>query len=125
MQQEAYAQALIWGLASRLDVFGAGVEFRDGLFSDGHVVYAENNQWRDVTWSEGEALTSGLIWHRSLWAAGVVWQNQLITDDFYSLAPTSLIWGNTRYSYDVALIWGSERYVWDVALIWGLAGGGY
>ena len=124
MQQEAYAQALIWGRASRLDVFGAGVDYRDGLFSDSHVVYAENNQWRDVTWNEGEALTSGLIWHRSLWAAGIVWQNQLIADDFYSLAPTSLIWGNTRYGFDVALIWGPTRSVTDVALIWGRAGEG-
>src|SRR5262249_31343456 len=42
-QQDAYSQSLIWG--SRLDAWGTGVTYYDGLYSQTYVAFGQNNQW--------------------------------------------------------------------------------
>src|SRR5262245_28133946 len=111
-QQTAYAQSLIWGIG-RVG-WGVGVTYYDGLYSDTYVAFGKNNQWNYITWNSGTPLASGLIWSERLYASGVVWQNQLISNDFFDVSSTSLIWGYR--SYDSGLIWGLR----DAGLIWGL-----
>jgi Subtilase family len=111
-QQGVYAQSLIWGIG-RVG-WGVGVTYYDGLFDDSYVAFGKSNQWSYVTWNSGTPLASGLIWSERLYASGVVWQNQLISNDFFDVSSTSLIWGYR--SYDSGLIWGLR----DAGLIWGL-----
>lgn len=116
-QQGAYAQSLIWGIG-RLDAWGAGVTYYDGLYSSDYVVFGKNGQWSYVTWDSGTPQASGLIWADRLYASGVVWQNQVISNDFFDVSSTSLIWGIRGYlGYDSGLIWGIQ----DAGLIWGIA----
>jgi subtilisin family serine protease len=121
-QQEAYAQSLIWG--SRL-AWGAGVTFSDGLYSDRHVVFGQGNQWRYVTWDSGTPLDSGLVYRDDLAASGVEWSASQISDAFFTIDPATLIWGYSRYAWDLSLIWTFEQsLIWgyglhDQSLIWG------
>ncbi len=115
-QQEAYSQSLIWGIL-RLDAWGAGVTYYDGLYSESYVAFGQNNQWKYVTWDSGTSTPSGLIWTRELYASGVAWQNQVIADDFFDVSSSSLIWGIFGYACsESSLIWG----IWLNSLIWGL-----
>jgi hypothetical protein len=115
-QQVAYAQSLIWGVGRR-EGWGVGVTYYDGLFSDSYVVFGKDNQWNYITWTAGTPLASGLIWSERMYASGAVWQNQLISNDFFDVGPTSLIWGYRGYGgFDMGLIWGLR----DAGLIWGL-----
>ncbi len=121
VQQEAYAQSLIWGLLR--DVFGAGVTMSDGLYSDQHVVFGRDGQWVYVTWDQGTTLPSGVLWRDDLYASGVYWRDEAISDSFFSLNSSSLIWGfSDRYANDLSLIWGffGDRYAFDMGLIWGI-----
>jgi len=116
-QQLAYAQSLIWGIG-RFDSWGLGVTYYDGLFSDSYVVSGSNNQWNYVTWSDGTPTSSGLIWNERLYGSGLIWGNQIISNDFFNVGPTSLIWGIAGYGgYDMGLIWTLR----DSGLIWGNA----
>ncbi len=116
-QQLAYAQSLIWGIA-RFDSWGLGVTYYDGLYSDSYVVFGKNNQWNYVTWNTGVPTSSGLIWTDRLCGSGLIWGNQLISNDFFNVGPTSLIWGTAGYGgYDMGLIWSLR----DSGLIWGNA----
>ena len=116
-QQLAYAQSLIWGIG-RFDSWGLGVTYYDGLYSDSYVVSGSNNQWNYVTWSDGTPTSSGLIWNERLYGSGLIWGNQLISNDFFNVGPTSLIWGIAGYGgYDMGLIWTLR----DCGLIWGNA----
>ena len=118
-QQSAYAQSLIWGIG-RLDSWGLGVTYYDGLFSDSYVVFGKNNQWNYVTWDSGTATSSGLIWTNRLSGSGLIWSNQVISNDFFDVSPTGLIWGINGYGgYNSSLIWSLR----DSGLIWGIAGG--
>ncbi len=118
-QQLAYAQSLIWGIG-RLDSWGLGVTYYDGLYSDSYVVFGKNNQWNYVTWNAGTPTSSGLIWSDRLSASGLIWSNQLISNDFFDVGSTSLIWGINGYGgYDMGLIWGLQ----DSGLIWGISDG--
>ena len=115
-QQGAYAQSLIWGIG-RLDAWGAGVTYYDGLFSQDYVAFGQNNEWSSVTWDGGTSTASGLIWTRELYASGVAWQTQTVTSDFFDPSPTSLIWGVRGYgSSGSGLIWGIAS---GAGLIWG------
>ncbi len=105
-QQLAYAQSLIWGI-NRLDSWGLGVTYYNGLYADSYVAFGKNNQWNYVTWTSGTPTSSGLIWSDCLYASGLIWSNQVISNDFFSVGPTSLIWGINGYGgYDMGLIWG-------------------
>jgi hypothetical protein len=116
-QQLAYAQSLIWGIG-RLDSWGLGVTYYDGLYSDSYVLFGQSNQWNYVTWNAGSPQSSGLIWTDRLYASGLIWSNQVISNDFFSVGPTSLIWGINGYGgYDMGLIWGLQ----DSGLIWGIS----
>ena len=118
-QQLAYSQSLIWGIG-RLDSWGLGVSYYDGLYSDSYVVFGKNNQWNYVTWNAGTPTSSGLIWNDRLYGSGLIWGNQIISNDFFNVGPTSLIWGINGYGgYNTSLIWGLK----DSGLIWGIAGG--
>ena len=104
-QQEAYAQSLIWG--NRLSAWGAGVTYYDGLYSQSQVAFGQNNEWRYVTWDSGTATPSGLIWGHQIYASGVAWPNQVVSEDFFDVSSSSLIWGVRGYAcYDSGLIWG-------------------
>jgi serine protease AprX len=120
VQQEAYAQGLIWGFLR--EVFGAGVTMSDGLYSDQHVVFGQNGQWAYVTWDQGTTLGSGMVWRDDLYASGVYWGNDKISEAFFSLNSSALIWGfGDRTASDLALIWGfGDRYAYDMGLIWGI-----
>ena len=89
----AYASSLIWGNRRNLRAWGASVEWQDGMFSDDYVVFGGNDDWLYLA------------------ATGVVWQNRTIIDDFYSVEPTSLIWGGyrSRRLRTGSLIWGGSR----------------
>ncbi len=113
VQQLAYAQSLIWG-GSDASAWGAGVTWNGGLFADDYVVFGKDGRWAYVTWDSGTTLGSGLLWREALSGSGAVWQNSLMTDAFFDLDPSSLIWGYSRYGYDLSLIWG-----FDTSLIWG------
>jgi subtilisin family serine protease len=116
-QQLAYAQSLIWGIG-RFDSWGLGVTYYDGLFSDSYVVFGKDNQWNYVTWNAGTPTSSGLIWNERLYGSGLIWGNQIISNDFFNVGPTSLIWGIAGYGgYDMGLIWTLR----DCGLIWGNA----
>ncbi len=115
VQQSAYAQSLIWGF--RDASWSTGVASYDGLYSDGYVVFGKSGQWAYVTWDQGTLSSSGMLYYTQLYASGVVWQNSLMCADFYSLDPSSLIWGFSRASYDLSLIWGYMGF--DSSLIWG------
>ncbi|HZM70001.1 MAG TPA: S8 family peptidase [Candidatus Cryosericum sp.] len=105
-QQEAYAQSLIWGVR-RLDLWGAGVTYYDGLYSESYVAFAQNGQWCYVTWDGGSATSSGLIWTRGLYASGLIWGNKVIASDFFDVKSSGLIWGFIGYNrYASGLIWG-------------------
>src|SRR6266850_990750 len=53
-----------------------------------------------------------------LYGSGLIWGNQLISNDFFNVGPTSLIWGIAGYGgYDMGLIWTLR----DCGLIWGNA----
>ncbi len=118
-QQLAYSQSLIWGI-DRLDSWGLGVTYYNGLYSDSYVLFGGNNQWNYVTWSSGTPQSSGLIWTDRLYASGLIWSNQVISNDFFNVGSTSLIWGINGYGgYDMGLIWGLQ----DAGLIWGIADG--
>jgi len=112
-KQEAYSQSLIWGIG-RLDAWGLGVTFYDGLYTDTDVVFGNNGQWSYVTWDSGTSQASGLIWSNRLYASGLIWSNRLISNDFFDASSTSLIWGYR--GNDCGLIWGLR----DAGLIWGL-----
>jgi len=117
VQQGAYSQSLIWGSPNRLDAWGMGVTYYDGLFASDYVVFGGNGQWNYVTWGSGSPQASGLIWTERLYASGLIWNNRLIANDFFDCGPTSLIWGLKGYGgYDSGLIWGIR----DAGLIWGL-----
>jgi subtilisin family serine protease len=116
-QQGAYAQSLIWGTPSRLDAWGMGVTYYDGLFASDYVVFGGNGQWNYVTWGSGTPTASGLIWTERLYASGLIWGDRMISNDFFDISSTSLIWGVKGYGgYDSGLIWGIR----DAGLIWGL-----
>jgi serine protease AprX len=118
-QQLAYAQSLIWGIG-RLDSWGLGVTYYDGLFSDSYVVFGKNNQWNYVTWDSGTATSSGLIWTNRLSGSGLIWSNRVISNDFFDVSTSSLIWGINGFGgYNSSLIWSLR----DSGLIWGIAGG--
>jgi len=125
-QQSAFAQSLIWGVNGAGLIWGAGVTYYDGLYSKDYVAFGKNNQWSYVTWSDGAPQSSGLIWADCLAASGVVWQNQVISSDFFAVVPSSLIWGINGYGgYDMGLIWGisSQSLIWGIdakSLIWGI-----
>ncbi|HEU5455253.1 MAG TPA: S8 family peptidase, partial [Nocardioides sp.] len=130
-QQEAFAQGLIWNgwLGDRLSLglWGAGVSYRDGLFSDTHVVYGQSGQWSSVVWDQGTQTSNGLWFYDDLAASGVPWRDRVMVDDFYSVDSAGLIWNFYRMD-GTGLIW--NRYVCDVGLIWNLwsyfgFGGGY
>ena len=117
VQQGAYAQSLIWGSPNRLDAWGMGVTYYDGLFASDYVVFGGNGQWNYVTWGSGSPLASGLIWTERLYASGLIWNNRVISNDFFNISSTSLIWGVKGYGgFDMGLIWGLK----DAGLIWGL-----
>ncbi|HXU13084.1 MAG TPA: hypothetical protein VN898_14105, partial [Candidatus Binatia bacterium] len=117
VQQGAYAQSLIWGSPNRLDAWGMGVTYYDGLFASDYVVFGGNGQWNYVTWGSGSPQASGLIWTERLYASGLIWNNRLISNDFFDISSTSLIWGVRGYGgFDSGLIWGLK----DAGLIWGL-----
>lgn len=117
VQQGAYSQSLIWGLPNRLDAWGMGVTYYDGLYSSSYVVFGGNGQWNYVTWGSGTPTASGLIWTERLYASGLIWGNQAMSNDFFDISSTSLIWGVKGYGgYDMGLIWGLK----DAGLIWGL-----
>ncbi len=116
-QQLAYAQSLIWGIG-RFDSWGLGVTYYNGLYSDSYVVFGKNNEWNYVTWNTGTPTSSGLIWTDRLYGSGLIWGNQVISNDFFDIGPTSLIWGIRGYGgYDMGLIWNLQ----DSGLIWGNA----
>jgi hypothetical protein len=117
LQQAAYAQTLIWGWGARGAAWGTGVTWYDGTFSDSHVVFAKDGTWAYVTWDEGTRLASGCLFRDDLYASGVVWQNGLIAEAFFTLDPATLVWGYARYLSDLSLIWGMNAY--DTSLIWG------
>lgn len=118
-QQEIYTQGLIWGFGL-WRVWGAGVVYSDGLYSGDHVVYGRGGRWQGVTWDYGSRMENGVLFRDDLAAGGVAWANSLMIDDFYSLSPSSLIWG--RMAYDVGLIWGLDRFLYGMGLIWGFGG---
>ena len=118
-QQYAYASALIWG-SRDTNLWGAGVTWSDGIYSDASVAYGSGGRWSGVTWDQGTLLGSGLIWRDDLYASGVYWLDRQMTDAFFTLDPASLIWGYTRLGYDLGLIWGYSGF--DSSLIWGCAG---
>ncbi len=114
-QQTAYAQSLIWGIG-RLDAWGAGVTYYDGLYSSSYVAFGRNGQWNYITWDSGTPTASGLIWTRELYASGLIWGNRVISDDFFDVSSSSLIWGINGYGGSWSgLIWG----VYGNGLIWG------
>src|SRR6266446_2455661 len=107
--------SLIWGIG-RLDAWGAGVTYYDGLYSSSYVVFGGNNQWNYVTWDSGAPTASGLIWTRELYASGLIWGNRVISDDFFDVSPSSLIWGIYGYGGNYSgLIWSIN----GAGLIWG------
>jgi serine protease AprX len=112
--QGTYAQALIWGGGA----WGAGCVLGEGTFADDHVVYGQSGTWRYIWWSDPIALAGGLLFRDDLSTSGVLWTNRLITEDFFSIDPSSLIWGIARYGYDLSLIWGNSTADGS-ALIWG------
>jgi len=119
VQQTAYSQSLIWGIG-RYDSWGLGVSYYDGLYADSYVVFGKNNQWNYVTWNTGTPTSSGLIWNDRLGGSGLIWGNQIISNAFFDVGPTSLIWGIAGYGgYDMGLIWTLR----DSGLIWGVANG--
>ena len=114
--QQAYSQSLIWGIG-RLDAWGAGVTYYEGLYSSSYVAFGGNNQWNYITWDSGTPTASGLIWSRELYASGLIWGNQAISNDFFDVSSSSLIWGiNGNAGGYSGLIWGIAR---DSGLIWG------
>ena len=116
IQQAAYSQSLIWGLGAAS--WGPGVAYSDGLFSDGYVLFGKGGQWVYLTSGTGTTLSSGLLWRDALYASGAVWQNQIISNDFFNVGSTSLIWGYAGYGLNgLSLIWGYGGY--DSSLIWG------
>lgn len=105
-QQEAYAQSLIWGNRN-LSLWGAGVTYYDGLYSESYVAFAQAGQWCYVTWDGGSPTSSGLIWTRGLYASGLIWGNRIIASDFFDVKSSGLIWGFMGYDrYAAGLIWG-------------------
>jgi len=118
-QQRAFSQSLIWGIG-RYDAWGEGVTYFDDLYTNSYVAFGKDNQWNYVTWSPGTPQPSGLIWSDSISGSGDVWQSQVISNDFFNVGPSSLIWGFNGYGgYDAGLIWG----IYDSGLIWGNADG--
>jgi len=118
-QQTAYTQSLIWGIG-RYDAWGEGFTYYDYLFTNNYEAFGKNSQWNYVTWSPGTPQPSGLIWSDSVSGSGDVWQNQVISNDFFNVGPSSLIWGFNGYGgYDAGLIWG----IYNSGLIWGNADG--
>jgi subtilase family protein len=116
-QQEAYAQTLIWGFGRLLGLWGAGVTYYDGLYSQSGVAFGQDNEWQYVTWDPGTSTSSGLIWTRSVYASGVDWQSQTVASDFFDPSSSSLIWGFFGRSCDASgLIWGFGLQ----SLIWGI-----
>jgi subtilisin family serine protease len=118
-QQDAFAQGLIWNFhayGDSLSLWGASVSYQDGLASDTHVVYADNNQWKTVISDQGTTTATGVVYYDDLAASGVDWRNTLMTDMFYTVDSTGLIW-NYLSLFDQGLIWG--YYAFDVGLIWG------
>jgi hypothetical protein len=114
-QQTAYTQSLIWGIG-RLDAWGAGVTYYDGLYSSSYVAFGGNGQWNYITWDSGTPTASGLIWTRELYASGLIWGNRVISSDFFDVSSSSLIWGINGYGGSWSgLIWG----VYGNGLIWG------
>jgi subtilisin family serine protease len=119
-QQEAYSQGLIWTF-NYWGFFGAGVTAFDGLYSEDHVVYGANDSWQSITWDEGTTLESGLLSRDALSATGAYWENQRITDDFYTVDASGLIW-TYFWSFNQGLIWTFGGY-WPIGysgLIWTL-----
>jgi serine protease AprX len=116
IQQAAYAQSLIWGVRD-LSVWGSGVTWSDGLYNDDYVAYGQAGQWANVVWDQGSTLPSGLLYRSEISASGAYWINAEMTDAFFTLDPSSLIWGYSRYGYDLSLIWGFSGF--DSSLIWG------
>src|SRR5207245_4880951 len=115
-QQAAYSQTLIWGFDAAS--WGAGVTYTGGLFSDSYVVFGKGGQWVYLTPGPGSALSSGLIWCDAQYATGAAWQNQVISNDFFNVGSTSLIWGFSGYELtDQSLIWGFRLF--SLSLIWG------
>ena len=120
--QEVYAQSLIWGFSVGGYAWSAGVTLSDGMFSDEHVVSTQNGQWETVHWDGGTSLANGLTFRDDLYASGVPWRMGLITDQFFTLDPASLIWGIYSYGYSLN-VWGVTPYAEGSALIWGYTGG--
>jgi subtilisin family serine protease len=119
-QQEAYSQGLIWTY-SFWRYFGAGVAAYDGLYSDDHVVYGSNGGWQGVVWDQGTTHESGLLYYDDLAAMGAYWENREITDDFFTVDASGLIWSYFR-SMGQGLIWTYGGF-WPIAysgLIWTL-----
>ncbi len=120
-QQEAYAQGLIWNFGSidrsSLSYWGASVSYQDGLASDTHAVYAQDNQWKTIVSDHGTVTGTGVIYYDDLAAMGVSWRDSLMTETFYSVDSTGLIWEYSRYS-GAGLIWNFQAF--DVGLIWNL-----
>ncbi len=101
------AQTLIWGFSR--DHWRRGVVFNEGLFSDDYVVRGRVGGWRDISWDQGALMENGLLVRRETYAYGVPWKNALITEAFFTLDPSGLIWGFGRSGYDSSLIWGLTR----------------
>jgi len=94
-----------------------GVTYYDGLYSSSYVVFGGGGQWNYVTWGSGTPTASGLIWTERLYASGLIWGDRAVSNDFFDISSTSLIWGVKGYGgYDMGLIWGLK----DAGLIWGL-----
>jgi serine protease AprX len=118
-QQLAYAQSLIWGM--RDTSWTSGVTISGGLFSDDHVVFGRDTQWVYVQWDQGTTGPGGALYRQALSASGVPWENGIIDEAFFTLDPATLIWGYSRYSYDLSLIWGRADGFGE-SLIWGNTG---
>ncbi|MCZ6696646.1 MAG: S8 family peptidase [Acidobacteria bacterium] len=118
-QQEAYAQGLIWSYS----YYGSwgGTSIYSNTYSDDHVVYGSNGTWQGVTWDSGTADEEGVEYYDALATGGALWQNDLISDDFYTVDASGLIW-TWRFSYTQGLIWsyGGAMPIWFSGLIWTL-----
>ncbi len=115
-QQDAYSQSLIWSMRDA-SAWGSGVTYSSGLYGDDSVVFGKNGQWSYVTWTSGTLTGSGCAYRDAAYVSGSVWQNAMMPDAFYTLDPSSLIWGwNTSliWNFDSSLIWSfGNSLIWS------------
>jgi len=115
-QQDAYSQSFIWSMRDA-SAWGSGVTYSSGLYGDDSVVFGKNGQWSYVTWTSGTLTGSGCTYRDAAYVSGAVWQNAMMPDAFYTLDPSSLIWGwNTSliWNFDSSLIWSfGNSLIWS------------